>query len=135
MTREEIVKALRHCASAKDCRECVLASLKVSTGRCERILQNAAADMLEQGAPGWISVKDRLPELGEQVLLIAYGWSDTTIYLGRLEHMSSETSWLTGITSKESEWCIQGWSYLKEPLVTHWMPLPEPPEPPKEEAK
>lgn len=50
MTREEIVKALRHCASAKDCRECVLASLKVSTGRCERILQNAAADMLEQDA-------------------------------------------------------------------------------------
>lgn len=76
----------------------------------------------------WISVKDRLPEHGKQVLLIAYGWSDTTIYLGRLEHMSSETSWLTGFTSKESEWCIQGWSYLKEPLVTHWMPLPEPPE-------
>lgn len=50
MTREEIVKALRHCASAKDCRECVLASLKVSTGRCERILQNAAADLLEQDA-------------------------------------------------------------------------------------
>lgn len=129
MTREEIIKALRHCASAKDCRECVLASLKVSTGRCERILQNAAADMLEQDAKtGWISVKDRMPEHGKQVLLIAYGWSDTTIYLGRLEHMSSETSWLTGFTSKESEWCIQGWSYLKEPLVTHWMPLPEPPE-------
>nr|DAU43426.1 MAG TPA: hypothetical protein [Caudoviricetes sp.] len=50
MTREEIVKALRHCASANDCRECVLASLKVSTGRCERILQNAAADLLEQDA-------------------------------------------------------------------------------------
>ena len=22
----------------------------------------------------------------------------------------------------------RGWSYLKEPMVTHWMPLPEPPE-------
>lgn len=127
MTREEIIKALRHCASAKDCRECVLASLKVSTGRCERILQNAAADMLEQDALGWISVKDRLPEPGKDVLLIAYGWKDTRVYIGRLEHMNPETSWLTGITSKESEWCIQGWSYLREPLVTHWMPLPEPP--------
>lgn len=75
----------------------------------------------------WISVKDRLPECGEKVLLIAHGWEDTTVYIGRLEHMNPETSWLTGITSKESEWCIQGWSYLREPIVTHWMPLPEPP--------
>lgn len=83
--------------------------------------------LLEQNAPKWISVKDRLPEHGKQVFLIAYGWSHTTIYLGRLEHMSSETSCLTGITSKESKWCIRGWPYLKEPVVTHWMPLPEPP--------
>ena len=73
----------------------------------------------------WISVKDRLPEDGKQVLLIAYGWKGTNVYIGELKHMCPETSWLTGITSKESEWCIQGWSYLKEPLVTHWMPLPD----------
>lgn len=128
MTREEIVKALRHCASAGFCMECVLGNLKVSTGKCEQILMHAAADMLEQDAKtGWISVKDRLPEYGEQVLLTAYGWSDTTVYIGQLKHMDAETSWLTGITSKESEWCIEGWSYLKEPVVTHWMPLPEPP--------
>lgn len=132
MTRKEIVKALRECSNGNmNCSKCPMWDAKIDL-RCMDFAMKCAADMLEQGAPGWISVKDRLPELGEQVLLIAYGWSDTTIYLGRLEHMSSETSWLTGITSKESEWRIQGWSYLKEPLVTHWMPLPEPP---KEEEK
>lgn len=35
-------------------------------------------------------------------------------------------SWLTGITNKSSEWLLWGWSYLKEPMVTHWMPLPKP---------
>ena len=119
MTREEVIKLLRKFIHQFDGRD-------VEDAFVEDVLE-AAADMLEQDAPEWISVKDRLPEPGEQVLLIAYGWSDTTVYLGRLEHMTPETSWLTGITSKESEWCIQGWSYLREPRVTHWMPLPEPP--------
>lgn len=120
MTREKVIRLLRQFIHQFDGRD-------VEDEFVEDVLESAA-DMLEQDARGWISVKDRMPEHGKQVLLIAYGWSDTTIYLGRLEHMSSETSWLTGFTSKESEWCIQGWSYLKEPLVTHWMPLPEPPE-------
>lgn len=141
MIRKELIKALRCFASEGNCPvdECnekcpywmeddkfdlYSPHAEISD---EYQLCRAAADMLEQDAPGWISVKDRLPELGEQVLLIAYGWSDTTVYIGRVEHMNPETSWLTGITSKESEWCIQGWSYLKEPLVTHWMPLPNPP--------
>ena len=88
-------------------------------------LREAAHYVEEAPAVDWISVEDKLPEYGEQVLLIAYGWSDTTVYVGQLKHMDAETSWLTGITSKESEWCIQGWSYLREPVVTHWMPLPQ----------
>lgn len=134
MTRKEIVKALRACSSGSmKCSKCPMWDAKIDL-RCMDVVMMCAADMLEQDAKKtrWISVKDRLPKHGKQVLLTAYGWKDTTVYIGRLEHMNPETSWLTGITSKESEWCIQGWSYLKEPLVAHWMPLPEPP---KEEAK
>lgn len=141
MTRDEIIKELRCLAAGEDCpsEKCDNTCpywTEIERGAAlydDRQLCRDAADMLEQDAKtGWISVKDRLPEPGKDVLLIAYGWKDTRVYIGRLEHMSPETSCLTGITSKESEWCIQGWSYLKEPLVTHWMPLPEPP---KEETE
>ena len=76
---------------------------------------------------GWISVKDRLPEPDKEVLLIAHGWTSRTTYIGSLHHTASKKSWMTGIESKESDWQIWGWSYLKEPHVTHWMPLPKPP--------
>ena len=93
----------------------------------------AYIQQLEEQQPRWISVKERLPEPDQDVLLIAHGWKGQLLYIGRLHHEEAETSWLTGITTMESEWSINGWSYLKTPLVTHWMPLPELPELPKEE--
>lgn len=76
---------------------------------------------------GWISVKDKLPEPEQDVLVIAHGWSGRLLYIGSYQRMEAETSWLTGVTSKASDWSLWGWSYLREPEVTHWMPLPEPP--------
>lgn len=160
MKREEIVNALRHCASAKDCRECVLASLKVSTGRCERILQNAAADMLEQDMPGWTSVKDRLPESGEKVIAQLQSktfqkYRPITIlaHIGAHEKTTDDQEWRDCECDTEYDeendcyWIAECWYEVNviddnpnwiiecDYNVTHWMPLPEPPEPPKEEAK
>ena len=80
----------------------------------------------------WISVKDRLPENEQEVLVISHGWGGRLVYVGRYKKIESETSWMTGITSKASDWSLWGWSYLREPQVTHWMPLPELPEERKE---
>lgn len=101
--------------------------------KCVLELLDAAdtIEVLEAAQPKWISVNERLPEPDREILLIAHGWKERLLYIGCLHHMSAETSLLTGITSKESEWLIYGWSYLKEPTVTHWMPLPESP---KEDA-
>ena len=89
---------------------------------------------LEAAQPKWISVKERLPEPNTTVLLIAHGWESQLVYIGKLEKVESERSWLTGLVSKASEWTVYGFSYLKEPIVTHWMPLTSMPEPPEEDA-
>ena len=75
----------------------------------------------------WISVEDRLPRDEQAVLVIAHGWCERLVYVGSHKRVEAQKSWLTGITNKSSEWLLWGWSYLKEPMVTHWMPLPEPP--------
>lgn len=89
---------------------------------------------LEEAQPKWISVEERLPEPNTTVLLIAHGWESQLVYIGKLEKVESEKSWLTGLVSKASEWTVYGFSYLKEPIVTHWMPLTSMPEPQKEDA-
>lgn len=97
-----------------------------------RMLKEDAADV----APvGWISVKDRMPEPEQEVLVIAHGWSGRLLYIGSYQRMEAQTSWLTGVTSKASDWSLWGWSYLREPEVTHWMPLPDPPKDTETEEK
>lgn len=75
----------------------------------------------------WISVDDRLPSDAQDVLVIAHGWGGRLVYVGSHKRVEAQKSWLTGITNKSSEWLLWGWSYLKEPRVTHWMPMPQPP--------
>ena len=55
----------------------------------------------------WISVRDRLPENGLTVLLYS-----------KIDEI--QTGWLSGLSFETSYDCISD--------VTHWMPLPEPPE-------
>ena len=99
----------------------------------ETIIKDApAADV---ASVGWISVKDRLPEPEQEVLVIAHGWSGRLLYIGSYQRMEAQTSWLTGVTSKASDWSLWGWSYLREPEVTHWMPLPDPPKDTETEEK
>ena len=75
----------------------------------------------------WIPVTEKLPEREKEVLLIVHGWEDRLYYTGCLHRQEAERSWMTGIESKASDWKIWGFSYLREPIVTHWMPMPDPP--------
>ena len=94
---------------------------------CDEQVQRIADHLIMNGVTvqEWIPVTERLPERDKEVLLIVHGWEDRLYYTGCLHRQEAERSWLTGIESKASDWKIWGFSYLREPIVTHWMPLPE----------
>ncbi len=73
----------------------------------------------------WISVKDRLPELGEMVMLhipsLGYGDDIRTGYMDR------ETA--DGVGDGPPFFFPLGHNaFFALDQVTHWMPLPQPPE-------
>ena len=96
---------------------------------CDEQVQRIADHLIMNGVTvqEWIPVTERLPERDKEVLLIVHGWEDRLYYTGCLHRQEAERSWLTGIESKASDWKIWGFSYLREPIVTHWMPMPNPP--------
>lgn len=73
-------------------------------------------DLKEQGVGSWISVKDRLPEEGVQVLVWEKHGSAYAAYVNK----QVSGVWQIGDTNGA--------------IITHWQPLPEPPEVNKNEA-
>lgn len=89
--------------------------------------------------PRCIPVTERLPETdGENTHahdVLVYipkrdGCNQHGIYVGKVSHIPPDDGrgnfW--GIKTEASDWTVWGWSYFETPVVTHWMPLPEPPE-------
>ena len=82
----------------------------------------------------WISVKEKMPAKGEKVLLYIperEGCKQHGMYLGKVEKVEADPKgehnfW--GMPTPGSNWIINGWSYFEEPIVTHWMPIPDAPE-------
>ena len=113
-----------------DVREKLVELLDTNCGYVDEVEAEVLADYLIANGvtvQEWISVDDRLPDDEQEVLVIAHGWGGRLVYVGSHKRVEAQKSWLTGITNKSSEWSLWGWCYLKEPMVTHWMPLPQPP--------
>ena len=67
----------------------------------------------------WIPVGERLPEPDKKVLAIVSGrWENITF-----DRAYELMSW-----SSDEGWIMEAWPELEDPEVTHWMPLPKPPE-------
>lgn len=73
----------------------------------------------DSNVPRWISTKERLPENGDLVFVIANGKPKSNITLVNACLIASY--W------KDEGWIADGFEGWEPVDVTHWMPLPEPP--------
>lgn len=85
------------------------------------------ADAIEKlSKPRWISVKERLPELCQNVL-VSDGKGSGEGWLDRYDwHDPNREDVVYTSPQPRDFWCIPGCK-VDEDHVTHWMPLPEPP--------
>ena len=70
----------------------------------------------------WIGVKDRMPN-NEESVLIVYKMQYRTLITAAKYHRVGSVEWWTPVVTNP----ITG-SNLYSPFITHWMPLPNPPE-------
>lgn len=126
---EELVKALRTCSDLptgnSGCAGCMFASLYEPA--CTDLLLRHAADQIERDQkeiaelreklPKWISVKERLPIDRLKKYLVAFRDAGGSI-VDMARYFPSDG------------WTCDNWD-VPQNLITHWMPLPEPP---KEDA-
>lgn len=159
METNEIVKALRVCGGTGRCVECPLGdklsgcmksvmieaasliekhdveirALRGAAGSLKAALEDAQKSIevfgqanaaLREKVPEWIPVSERLPEPGKMVLLIVSG---------KVKNITLIDAYELGEFDTDEGWILEMWPEWKDPKVTHWMPLPEPPEEEKDE--
>jgi hypothetical protein len=83
-----------------------------------RISLTDAQWALLRNPPRWIPVEERLPEEGVRVLVC-------NIYGGSLPNQGDTGYVVDHGVMEDGEWCIQDDLFFH---VTHWMPLPSPPD-------
>ena len=78
--------------------------------------QLSAAPTVSQGEGGWISVAERLPEIGEPVWISFFQFNDP----------SKERMQTVAVLDNRGDWYDPTYDCMMHP-ATHWQPLPSPP--------
>ena len=119
---EELVKALRYCSNDYPCKTCPV-ELQKDESTCIGVLFKHCIDQIERDQkeiealreklPKWISVKERLPIDRLKKYLVAFRDEGGSI-VDMARYFPSDG------------WTCDNWD-VPQNLITHWMPLPEPP--------
>lgn len=119
---EELVKALRYCSNDYPCKTCPV-ELQKDESTCIGVLFKHCIDQIERDQkelaalreklPKWISVKERLPIDRLKKYLVAFRDAGGSI-VDMARYFPSDG------------WTCDNWD-VPQNLITHWMPLPEPP--------
>ena len=118
-TPEEIKKALECCAADEPCGGCpyrpevdsCIGMIARDALSYIRQLENQVAD-LGKKVPKWISVKEQPPKDGQKVIATFRDGEDVIVDQARY---------------RNGEFDFADWEYVWDEIITHWMPLPEPP--------
>lgn len=105
--REKVIKGLECCAIGLYCpdEDCPYEEAREEKDEnCIAMLARDALELLKEKEPGWISVKDQMPDKLDQYLVVNDGKIGVAIYHDGL--------WIMPTRFQN---------------ITHWMPLPEPP--------
>ena len=121
MTREEDIECLSERVSIGGTGEHIcMVVFGVNTDTLDEAFDMAISALRQQEHPQWISVKDRLPDYMGEVLVIVSGKPHENITLDGAYEIAEYDPVEGWILEMWPEWCSG--------VVTHWMPLPEPPE-------
>ena len=116
----KLVKALRYCVSGV-CKNCSYFDKCKENGTAMDQLHNdaaAAIEAMEAKVPHWVSVEDELPKnVANRVLAFC---ENGVMYAAHYEGGETD-KWYMNMGT----WWEEGTGKL---TVTHWMPLPEPPQ-------
>lgn len=113
-TPEEIKMALEHCRTGVRCAGCPYSGDGIAN-----CWDNFTHDLivyiqqLEAQQPRWISVGERLPEDGQKIIAAFYDNGGRVVDQARYNN---------------GEFDFASWAYVCGDNVTHWMPMPLPPE-------
>ena len=107
MTREDAIEAIK--CNWPDSRYTIL----------REALDMAISALRQQEHPQWISVKDRLPDCMGEVLVIVSGKPH--------ENVTLDGAYEIAEYDPVEGWILEMWPEWCSGVVTHWMPLPEPP--------
>ena len=104
-----------------DVREKLVELLDIIIQPGQKTLGDIADHLITNGVTvqEWISVKDKLPDQSGEVLVIVSGNPQKNITLNCAYELAEYDPY--------DGWIMEMWPEWEDAVVTHWMPLPQPP--------